>query len=39
VTFDLPLSADEVFGEALAFYLLDRFKTPFTDVWQVAVGD
>ncbi len=35
LTLDLSLSADEVFGEALACYLLDRFKTPFTDVRQV----
>jgi hypothetical protein len=37
LTLDLPLSADEVFGEALAYYLLDRFKTPFTNVQQVTL--
>ncbi len=34
---DLPLSGDEVFGEALAHYLLDRYKAPFTNVEQVTI--
>ncbi|GEM_PF-1252078 len=37
LTVDLPLSADEVYGEALACYLLDRYKAPFTEVRHVII--
>ncbi len=34
---DLPLSADANFAESLAYYLLDRFKAPFTALDQIAI--
>ncbi len=37
LTIDLPLSADALFGNALATYLLDRYKTPFTNLDTVTI--
>jgi len=34
---DLPLSGSELFGDALALYLLDRYKGAFTDLERVTV--
>lgn len=37
LTHDLPLSADVVLAEALAAYLLDRYKAPFTRIESVTI--
>ncbi|MCC7447517.1 MAG: hypothetical protein IT324_08885 [Anaerolineae bacterium] len=34
---DLPLAGSELFGDALALYLLDRYKGAFTDLERVTV--
>lgn len=37
LSLDLSLSADETFAESLAYYLLDRYKAPFTDVRRITI--